>query len=140
MALMVKLGLIKPPEENSSKKRKPIKPKDPPRDVTPSRKSKRIESRGSTTSSAPLSPLGMVTRVSQISKFFGPTVFCVLLNPRSNIQIWRTFSYSRIVLIKQGKPIIEVQTLIKICQLKTRFPNLKWPNGPELSATPTQLL
>ena len=58
---MVKLGLIKPPEENFSKKRKPIKPKDPPCDVTPSRKSKRIESRGSTTSSAPLSPPGMVT-------------------------------------------------------------------------------
>jgi len=56
MALMVKLGLIKPPEENSSKKRKPIKRKDPPSDATPSRKSKRIESRGSTTSSAPLSP------------------------------------------------------------------------------------
>ena len=58
---MVKLGLIKPPEENSSKKRKPIKRKDPPGDVTPSRKSKRIESRGSTTRSAPLSPPGMVT-------------------------------------------------------------------------------
>ena len=38
----------------------------------------------------------------------------LLRRPRSNIQIWRTFSYSRIVLIKQGKPITEVQTLIKI--------------------------
>ena len=38
--------------------------------------------------------------------------------PRSNVQIWRTFLYSRIVLIKQDKPITEVQTLTKICQLK----------------------
>ena len=38
--------------------------------------------------------------------------------PRNNVQIWRIFLYSRIVLIKQDKPITEVQTLIKICQLK----------------------
>ena len=59
--------------------------------------------------------------------------------PCCNVQIWHTFSYCRIVLNKQDKPITQVQTLIKNCQLATGIGNLKWLKCSELCAVSDEM-